>query len=1040
MVPQEKGVIAWFVDNPVAANLLMAFILIMGWLSVDNIRKELIPAKSSDIVTITVDYPSASPLEVEEGITLKIEDVLKNVQGIKKVNAVSNHGNARVQVEVDDGFDIDRVVDDIKIGLDAMPRLPEHTEKLKVKRALFSGLAIQVQISGNISEADAKTLAAEMRAELLAETDAKKISVWGDRPFEIAIEADPAQLEKYNLTINDLSRKIRAESVNLPSGGINSAKGFIILRVEGQSYRQQDFENIVILTTEEGSVIRLGDIANVRDGFVEWGAKGYFDGRYSVGLAVFSVGDQDISDVARQVQQFVKDKQKALPEGVYLTDWADVTYYLDISLTMMLENMLWGALLVFLILALFLDLKTTFWVIAGLPVCFLGTFILMPTAWVDVSLNLVSIFGFILVLGIIVDDAIIVAESIDGEIRQQGFSQDAVVKGAKRVALPVTFGVLTTVVAFTPMVLVDGPWQAAPHAIGFIVILCLLFSLVESKLILPAHLASMQQGIFRAVKFRWHDNFQKRNNEKLMAWVKRFYVPVLRVSTRHRYTTVAGFIGLLLLTLGLIFGGVAKYVLLPAEPSDFLKVNLTMGEGTPEETTQQYRDHIYNSLVDVEKNYMEEFGTDIGFIRHVFSFNKGETDGLFTLELNKPSERKIDSFEIIERWRDKVGEIPQANMLEFLAATDGGSRKMNFMLASRNNEQLSAAAEELYNEMKNYQGLRNFSNSAQGSRDSFIMHLKPKAKSMGLTLADISRQVRQAFYGDEAQRIQREEHEIRVMVKYPKDNRRSIADLEEMMVRLPGERFISLSELVYLQPKKVESNLTRVNYESAAYVGALADRAVESPGKISSELKKTFIPALLKKYPEVQYRPGGAGLEQDTLEQDLKAFFGIACMLVFILLAIPLKSYFQPLIIMSVIPFGVIGAVIGHIVMGYPISMMSLFGIIALTGVVVNDSLVMVDFINQARRSGQNTMDAAIEAGTLRFRAIFLTTATTFVGVIPMLLENAQRAETMVPMAISLGFGIVFATGITLLLVPCLYLIVDDGHRLAKSIAAKAEG
>ena len=1025
MAEKEKGIIAWFVDNPVAANLLMAAIIILGLMSFNNIRKELMPQKESRVITVKVAYPSASPIEVEEGITLKVEDALKNIQGIKKITAKTSQGRSSVSIEVDSAYQTDAVLVHVKDAINRISSFPEDAKKPSVSSPRYKTLSIQLQLYGDLNEHDAKVLANEIRSELLAETGAKSVTISGARKFEISIEISQKQLRKYNLSLRDVAQKIRAESVNLPSGVIETRNGFIVLRVAGKSYTQGEFENIPLLTTEDGSVIRIGDIAHVEDGFVQWGGSGDFDGQRSIGLSIFAVGNQSTMLLAKEVKAYAKQKQQSLPNSVKITHWLDVTYYLESRLDMMFENMLYGAILVFFVLAMFLDLKTAFWVMAGLPVCYLGSFIFMPLEWIDVSINIVSIFGFILVLGIIVDDAIVVGESVHNEIDKKGFSNEAVVAGAKKVALPAAIGVLTTIVAFIPMVFVEGQWKATPQAVGIIVCLCLFFSLLESKVILPAHLAAGEKGLFRFFKSDLQDRLQKHNNLKLQQWLNQRYIPLLKKSVIHRYTTVAIFIAGLILTLGLFLGGIIRYELIPGTLQDYGKVSLKMSQGTLESTTEAAREKIIDSLYAVNDAYKKEFNLDEGFLEHLFTSNSGPHDGKFNIELVKGDGRKLNNADIMRRWQKEVGEIPEANVLNFSSVTEG-TRNLSFMLASRDREQLKAASAELLTELKTYEGLANFSNAIEGGRDEYIIKLKPKARSLGLTLADISIQVKEAFYGTEAQRIQRGDSEIKVMVRYPKEHRTSLVDLNEMYVRVSKGRSIPLKEVAYLTPSRSQSNLTRVNYESANFIRARANRAVEAPGKISHSIKSEFMPKLFKKYPAVEYRPGGTSLSKKQLESDIGLFFLLALLGVYILLAIPLKSYSQPLIIMSVIPFGIIGAVLGHGLMGFSVSMMSLFGIVALSGVVVNDSLIMVDFVNRARAAGDNIVDAVIDSGSQRFRAIMLTTITTFVGVLPMLLERSDQATSLVPMAISLGFGILFATLITLILVPCLYVILAD--------------
>ncbi|MCY4045620.1 MAG: efflux RND transporter permease subunit [Cellvibrionales bacterium] len=1029
---QQRGLIAWFVHNPVAANLLMWLIIVAGLMSISTVRQEILPKQAKDSLSISVNYPGASPIEVEEGITLKLEEALKNITGIKKIDASSRYGSASVKIEIDESFDADKIVSQIKRAVDSITSFPSLAEKPVISQSLLSNLTIQLQLHGkNLNERSAKILANNIKEDLLAQTDAKKVDIWGEKPFEIAIEVDEEQLRKYKLTIEDIANKVRVESINLPSGGIDSHRGLIILRVEGQSYQQKDFENLTLVTAPDGSLIRLGDVAKINDGFVDYEAKSYFDGEYSIGIAVFAVGNQDISEIAEQAKAYAKQRQQTLPEGVSLTPWGDITFYLKHSLNMMTDNMLWGAFLVVFMLALFLNIRVVFWVVAGLPVCFLGTLFFMPMPMVNISINLVSIFGFILVLGIIVDDAIIIGESVDRSIKEQGFSNDAVINGVNNVFLPAFFGVLTTVVAFLPMILVEGPWSAMPSAIGFIVIFCLLFSLLESKLILPAHLSANHQGIFKVFSFSWHERFQQHNNKVLSRWVDNVYQPLLNKSLRHRYVTIAIFISLLLLTLGLIGSNLVRYILLPEDKSDYLKAELRMGHGTTDAIMEKNTQLIADSLYAAVKAYQNETGNMQPVIKHLFYYQPGKTSAEYTVELTRLEDRTMDSTQIIDAWRKQVGKINGATLLTFseFQEQDTSSHQLYYKFSSRNGTELQAATAELANALAQYDGISNIANSAAGSRESYIMHLKPKAESLGITLADLSRQVHYAFYGAEAQRIQRDNEEIRVMVRLPKFKRSSMVDLLAMDIKTPSGDFIPLSALATLEQASLQSTLTRINFQSSAYVKARLDKTVLNPGSVNHKIKSEVIRDILKKYPSVGYAKNNNS-DVKKLEADLMKYFLISLFVVFALLAIPLKSYFQPVIIMTAIPFGIVGAILGHWIMGYAVSMLSIFGMIALTGVVVNDSLILVVFINRAKEKGLSIFNAAMESGRQRFRAIFLTTITTFVGVVPMLIEDSSRAENIIPMAISLGFGILFATTITLILVPCCYLILADIQKL----------
>lgn len=1025
----KAGIIFWFVTNPVAANLLMLFIIIIGLYSADHIQRELFPDVEHKGIAVRMTYPAASPKEVEEGITIRMEEAIKNVAGIKKIYSISSHSLASLNLEVYQNVDVDEVLDEIKNVLGAVSNFPRDAEGLTINKAQPSELALQIQLFGDFDEKQGKEIAEEIKRELLAGTDIKRVKILGTRPYEIAIEISEEQLQKYHLTLGQVAAKIRAVSVNLPSGGIRSSTGGIVLRVQGQSYNQQEFENIILLTSETGSIVRVGDIATVSDAFGDYEPVSFFDGKYSLGIAVSAVPGQDLIDVGNAAKKYLESKRDQLPDGVHVAGWLDITHYLNSRLNMMIKNMLFGAILVFILLALFMDLKIAFWVMAGLPVCFLGTFILMPMTIFSVSLNMVSLFGFILVLGIIVDDAIIVAESVDDQVKKYGFSKENVIIGTNKVAIPAMFGVLTTIVAFLPTLFVDGEKHAQLFSIGFVICFCLLFSLMESKWILPSHLAGGDHGLMRFMANRHQHRLQEYMNNKLKSWVLSTYQPFVTWAIHKRYITLSVFLGMLMITVGLVAGGIVKYVFYPPEPNDFLQVVLRMGDGTPNEEAKLARNQIEDALYELDAEYQKEFSTN-SFIKHRFSYAPGAAGASFMIELTKAEDRELNSDEIIKRWSEKVGYIEGSSFLDFSADKFIGSKNLSFTLVGNNKTDLELASGELSRGLRLVDGLSNFNSSEESKTEEYIMHLKPKAIALGLTLSEIALQVKEAFYGAEAQRIQRDNEDIKVIVRYPSDRRASIIDLEEMYIRLQDGRSIPIKELVDIEYGFAQGSLTRINGEMSVFVNAIADPNIISPAEASAIVSNKLLPEIFKKYPTVSSRESTISQDQKDLEAQMKKYFLMAMLGVFILLAIPLKSYLQPLLIMSVIPFGIVGAVWGHLLLGFPISMMSLFGIIALSGVVVNDSLVMVDFVNRSRAEGYTHRDAVIAAGGQRFRAIMLTTVTTFAGVLPMILETSVQAQSMIPMAVSLGFGIVFATTITLILIPCLYMILEDIKRL----------
>jgi multidrug efflux pump subunit AcrB len=1027
----QTGLIAWFATNHVAANLLMWFIIVLGLYSAFTIKKALTPEVVSNLIQISQFYPGAAPEEVEQGIVQKIEEAVKDVESIKRIESRSYESNAQVNIEIFDNMDVNAALDEVKIAIDSISTFPEEAEKPIMSIAEMGIHTVQLQLHGNLDEYSSKQLAEKIKQELLINTEAAKVGIFGLRDYEITVEVAESQLRKYNLTLGQVAAAIRSNSLNLPAGSIRTDSGQILLRTKAQAYRQQGFEDILLLSSNDGVRVKLGDIATIKDGFVETDGFATFNNSPSAALVVYAVGDQDVISVGSSVKDYVEKRRATLPEGVELDYWADTTYYLDSRLNMMLKNLLMGVLLVFFILAFFMELKIAFWVMLGLPLCFLGAFILLPFEPANVSINMISLFGFILVLGIVVDDAIIIGESVNDYTVSNGHSLQNVIIGAKRVATPATFGVLTTIVAFMPTLFVSGPWKNIPAASGYVVLFCLMFSLIESKWILPSHLAHMHKGMFRWIKSKRQMAFQQRNNARLQSFIAKTYKPFLEKCLALRYTTLSVFVGVLIIVLALIATGWVRYVLFSDQPGDYIQVKLEMARGTPDYKTREALDRIGGAIADIESEYSDKHGE--GFIKHMFGYGAEGRIGAFMIELEKSEQRAISDVEIQQQWRDKVGIIIGAKTLAFISVDDDDNSAMSFNLVGDNQIELKAAAAELTEFLGAYEGVFDIRSGASEIVSEIHMNIKPGAEALGLTLSELSMQVREAFYGAEAQRIQRENDEIKVMVRYPLNQRKTIADLEGMYIRTKDGREVPIVSVAKLEIKPGYAEMIRINREPAIPISAAVDKAIVEPDRIVNEVVDDFFPDLFKRYPSVKYRLDGMSIESINMQNDLFTGFAVALFGIYALLAIPLRSYMQPLIIMSVIPFGIIGAVAGHIIMDMAISMMSIFGIIALSGVVVNDSLILVDFINRGIRQGKTVLESIVDAASGRFRAILITSLTTFFGIFPMLLEKSIQAQFVLPMSVSLAFGIVFATVISLIVVPCLYLLLDDFGFIAKN-------
>ena len=1015
---EVHGLIGWFAQNHVAANLMMFAIILGGIAALFMLKKETFPEFQNNRIQIQVPYLGAAPEEVEKGVILRVEEAIESIEGIHEITSTASEGMGMVQVELEEGVSLPEMTDKLKLAIDGISTFPVETERPMISEYRFMNGAVNIQLAGDLDEATMKELADTIREEVVALPDVSSAQVMGSRPFEISIEMSESTLRQYGLTLERVAGVIRQWSIDLPGGAIRSAAGDIRLRATGQAYTGQEFKDIVLLTRPDGTRIRLGDVATIRDGFTELESYSFFDGKRSFGINVMVTEEENPIDVSAAVRRYVDQRNATLPPEAQLTVWADTSVFLEGRLTMMLKNMALGAILVLVILGVFLHLKIALWVILGMAVAFLGAFMLMPVPLVGVTINIMSLFAFILVLGIVVDDAIIIAESAYTETERHGYTLANIVRGAQRVAVPATFGVLTTVMAFLPMLFQTGPTAAFAGAIAWVVILCLAFSLVESKLILPSHLAVMRSshGAKRG--------FADWAGTKLLTFISRVYMPLLRRAIEYRWTTVASFVGIAILMLGLVLGGWVRVVFFPEIQADYVRANVQIQEGAPETLITSIVEQMDTTLRQVNDEIKAEYEFEDDVIEHLFVFIQDGSRGSFQVALAAGENRDVSPKEVEMRWRAKIGEIAGTEELRFSSGMRMSSgAPVSFRLSGRDFRQVEAAADELAEHLKSYDGLFEIENSANVGPEEIKLKIRPEAEALGVTLADLASQVRQAFYGAQAQRIQRGDSEVRVMVRYPRSERKSIGNLENMWIRLPDGRELPFNAVADYELERGYNSIRRINSARTVTVSANADLNSVEPGAVTGAIYQTVIPEMATRYPGVQFGLGASAREQQSSVYEMILGFCMALVGIYALMAIPLKSYLQPLVIMAVIPFGLIGAVIGHLIVGIAMNAISLLGFFALAGVVVNDSLILVHYINRRIAEGVPTIQAAVEAGSVRFRPILLTSLTTFCGLIPIVLERSMHAQMVIPMAVSLAFGIVFATVITLFLIPCLYAI-----------------
>ncbi len=1028
-----RGIIAWFTRNAVAANLLMLSIILLGIASYSSINKKMFPEFDANAIQISVAYLGAAPEEVELSVVLKIEDALEDIEGLKTVTSTANEGAASIIIELQSGYSLTDKLSEVQMQVDAISTFPKEAEQPIITQQAMQSDVLWISVYGSMDKATRQQLSQEIRDEVMELPGVNIAEIVGNSAREISIEISQAQLRRFSLSFDEIAAAINQSSLDMPGGALKTRGGDVLLRTQGQAYSGFDYAQLVLRTESDGTRIVLGDVADIVDGFEEGDGFAHFDRLQTSSIRVKSTGNQNDLAIAKTVKDYINERQQTLPEGANISVWGDSSIFLEDRLDMMVDNMLMGACLVFLVLALFLRARVAFWVMVGIPVCFLGAFILMPLlGHYSVSVNMLSLFAFIMVLGIVVDDAIVIAESIYSEVGEHGHSIESVISGAHRVSMPATFGVLTTIAAFLPLILIETSFSSFFHAIAVVVSCCLLFSLVESKWILPSHLAHTPLKPINVNNANVFQKVQLHFKKSLDAFIQQRYKVWLLSALKHRYNTMASFLGLLIFSFGLLAGGFVKTEVFPNVPSDFIQGKLSMVDGTSSKRRNEVLKQIESVIYELDQSYAAE---DQAFISHSMFYTESALNAGFFVELTPQQNRNIEAKAIEAAWREKVRDIPGIKDVRIYSETNiKGGADLEFQLTGSDVSAMAAAAEALEKKLAEFDGIVDIRNSFNRGSQEIKLNIKPEAEAYDVSLASLAMQVRQAFYGEEAQRIQRDRDEVKVMIRFPESERQSIADLENMWVRNASGDEVPFAQVAEIQQGEGFSSITRVNRKRSITVSAdIINPALESR-KVTQDVKENILPDILKTFPGV--KEGGEGASQD--EADFLKQMGLsslaALFLIFCLIAIPTKSYLQPLVIMSVIPFGIVGAVWGHFVMGISLNMMSMYGLIALTGVVVNDSLIMVDFINKAKQQGGVLIEAVVNAGTQRFRAILLTSLTTFFGIFPIYFESSMQAQFIIPMAVSLGFGIMFATLITLFLIPALYLIQQD----IKAIFSKA--
>jgi multidrug efflux pump subunit AcrB len=1042
---RRKGPIAWMARNRVAANLLMLFIFVGGFLNIRTMKQEVFPEFEVDIVVVGVAYPGASPAEVEKGISLAIEESVRGVSGVKRVTSTSVENFGAIIVELVLGGNNERILSDIKSAVDRVSTLPEQAENPTIELIAVEQQVISLVISGDQELSTLRELADQARNALTALPDVTKVTLSGTPARETAIEISRGTLEEYGLSLGDIALAIRMSSMDLPGGIIETENGELLLRVSGRKDSNEGYKNIILRAGPDGGRLRLGDIATVRTGFEESEKAFFFNGKRAVRVTAYRRGMETPQQVSSAVIAYQKELSESLPSTVQVDTWKDSSELLKGRIDLLLRNAKLGLLLVLIVLALFLDLSLAFWVALGIPISFMGAFI-VGTAF-GVSINMISLFALIVTLGIVVDDAIVVGEAAWTRINNGQEPTEAAIDGAQEMVVPVTFAVLTTVAAFSPLLFIPGSSGKLFFIIPAMVISVLLFSLIESFFILPAHIGhkssagrfgrmwSRVYGVVKKPADKVRDVVSGALHRFIFGGYKRFLLRVLR----YRYATVAFCIACFLLCVGLIRGGVVPFRFLPGIESDNVTVVAKLPYGTPVAQTN----HVLKTLETSLQKTVDELDVQAG-IKGIFSrIGSGPEFGgpgvagmgaegghLLALDVGLVSsgERDFSAKELSDAWKLNTPEIAGLELLAYKTniGGPGAGADIDLQISHPNAKVLGEASESVAAILKSYADLTDVDNGYSSGKPQLDFKLLPQGRDLGLTSQSIAQQLREQFYGAESLREQKGRDEVKVMVRLPREERQSERNFGLTRIRTPQGGFVALEEIAQFTRNRSPTMIMRSDGVRVVNIKAGLAPGVISTADVIRSLNETDLPGLRERFPGLKTKFVGEQQEQNESLQSLQRNGILAMFVIYVLLAIPFRSYTQPLLIMSSIPFGFVGAVVGHVLMGFELSFVSIMGIIALAGVVVNDSLVLVDAANKSRKAGAGPWEAIVYAGTRRFRPILLTSLTTFFGLLPMIFETSVQARFLVPMAVSLGYGVLFATVIALLFVPALYLIRED--------------
>ncbi|MGB0379309.1 MAG: efflux RND transporter permease subunit [Luminiphilus sp.] len=1027
--------LSWFIRNPIAANLLMVLLIIGGFMTVPSLDKQFFPTPEINQVSVTMPFPGAGPAEVEEQICIRVEEAIHDLTGIKEIRSIAQQGMGTILIEATQDYPVQRLTADIKTRVDAIDTFPSDAERPVVTELTYRHLMAVVALAGDLDAYELKELGETLRDELARQPYVSVVDLQTTKPYEVSVDISEATLRRYGLSFENVVSAIQGASLNLPAGAIKSREGDVRVQTRGQAYNRADFERIVLFTKRDGTELLLGDVADIRDGFADWDLSVSFDGRPSLEMYVYVTANPDVLRTSETIRQWVAKRQPSLPPGVELSVWRDSAKDFSGRVDTLLKNGIGGLLLVGIVLVLFLRPKLAFWVGTGIAVAFLGT--LFMVKYTGVSLNMVSLFAFLLVLGIVVDDAIIVGEAIHTHQTRGEFGERGALLGVHSVVKPVMFAVISTMVFFFPMMMMPGEWAVAARAIPVVVILALAFSLVECLLILPAHLAHL--GPEKPAKnplMRRLEQWRRVCAEGMLNFARYRYRPFLARSLNQHYLVGAIFFVAFVFSIALYGGGWLKTAFFPRVNSDYVYATVEMPEGGPYAVTKLLRDRMLASAEELklEWNERDEF-QETPAVSHVSAVSEANR---ITMVIGTVSE-DVDTEELARDFRERVGPVPEAKSIRMDFTIRDPGKPIKLVLASRSTEELIGVVPDVRRALASYPGVFDVSDSFDSARDEVVLELKPAAEGLGITLAHVARQVRQAFYGAEAQRIPRGREDVKVMVRYPESERRSIGNLDDMYIRTPTGAEVPFETVASYRIEPGYQKLERLDRMRTLEVEADVSWDGATPLEVVTAVIEDWLPQWQQRYPGLQLKLDGELQEEAEFQRAMLKYMVLAMLVIFGLMAIAFRSYWQPFLVLTAIPFGIMGAIFGHALLNWQISIFSMMGVIACAGVVVNDNLVLIDRVNTLRGEGLTLREAVLQAGEDRFRPIILTSLTTFVGLLPIMSETSVQAQFLIPMVTSLAFGVLFATGVTLVLVPSLYLIGEDVAELFDRLKASGK-